>query len=138
MNFVTAVKTCLSNYATFHGRAPRSEFWWFYLFIVLVDVVLSFFIGSETFVAIRDGGFDAISVAVASNRAVMVQGIVHLALFLPMLAVSVRRLHDVGRSGWWLLVAIIPLGIFVVLYWWLRPTEPRPNAYGMPPLLPAP
>lgn len=134
MNFTTAVKTCLSKYATFSGRAPRSEFWWFYLFIILVDIVLGFFIGSETLVAITDGDFAAVSVALANNRAVMLQGVVHLLLFLPSLAVAVRRLHDVGRSGWWLLLLVVPFGFLFLLYWWLKRSEPRPNAHGMPPL----
>lgn len=136
MDFVTAVRTCLSKYATFHGRAPRSEFWWFYLFIIVIDIILGFFVGSDTMVRIREGGFDAMSIAFASNRALMLQGLIHLALLLPMLAVAVRRLHDTGRTGWWLLIGLIfPFfGMLLLIWWWTQPSEPRPNAHGMPPL----
>jgi len=82
MGFGAAVKSGFSNYATFSGRARRSEFWWWYLFSVLV--LLSF----------------GIICVIAS-----------LALVLPTYAVWARRLHDMGQSGWWLLLSLISLGI---------------------------
>lgn len=107
MDFVSAVRRNLTTaaYADFRGRASRSEYWWFYLFSVL---------------AIFTGAL--ISLAALNLFA--------LALFLPSLATSVRRLHDVGRSGWWLLLGLIPFGGFVVLYWSVKASDPGANRYG--------
>ena len=92
VNFFTAIKICLTQkYTKFNGRASRSEYWYFTLFSFVVMVLSS--------------GKDALL------------GIVWLALFIPMLAVSVRRSHDIGKSGWYYLIALIPyLGWFVLLY----------------------
>ncbi|MDR6766671.1 uncharacterized membrane protein YhaH (DUF805 family) [Acidovorax delafieldii] len=97
MDFVSAVKSCLGQYATFSGRAVRSEFWWFFLFQIIVVVVASFV--SE----------------LAANLA-------SLALLLPALAVGARRLHDIGRSGWWQLLTITGIGFLVLIYWWVQPS----------------
>jgi uncharacterized membrane protein YhaH (DUF805 family) len=110
MDFVTAIKTCLSKYATFSGRASRPEYWWFFLFEVLVLV----------------------GTAMVSD---WLYAIAALALLLPALAVGVRRLHDVGRSGWFLLLAIIPLVNLILLYWAVQPSGPA-NEFGSGPDLP--
>ncbi len=108
MNFIEAVQTCLRNYALFRGRARRPEFWWFMLFAVLATLAASFLFGEFG------------------------NGIVTLALLLPGLAVSARRLHDIGRSGWWQLVSLIPLvGWVVVLYWYVQPSEEAPNRFDI-------
>ena len=89
MDFITAIKTCFSKYADFTGRARRSEFWFWYLFTVLVSMFSSW---------------------------IPFASLVTLALVIPTLAASVRRLHDTGRSGWWLLLSIIPSIIcFIIL-----------------------
>ncbi|OYW41972.1 MAG: DUF805 domain-containing protein, partial [Azorhizobium sp. 12-66-6] len=85
MNFTTAIRTCLSKYATFSGRATRSEFWWFYLFIILIDLAT----------AAIDSALDLDGVILDVDG--FVSGLVHLALFLPSLAAGTRRLHDIGR-----------------------------------------
>jgi uncharacterized membrane protein YhaH (DUF805 family) len=90
MDFVTAIKTCFSKYATFQGRAGRSEYWWWIFFSVLLAIVLE---------AISHSLHDVAS----------------LALFLPSLAVSVRRLHDGDRSGWFLLLPVPFMAIAAVL-----------------------
>ena len=96
MNFADAVRSVFSKYATFTGRARRSEFWWFVLFSAIVNTVAS----------VLD--------AVVGNK--LIEILVTLALLLPSLAVTVRRLHDTGRSGWWILIALIPLiGVIVLL-----------------------
>ena len=97
MGFAEAVSTCLSKYATFDGRASRPEYWWFALFGVLVSIVGS--------------------IIDATAGTYVVGLLLGLALLLPSLAVGVRRLHDTGRSGWWLLIAIIPLigGIWLIV-----------------------
>ena len=96
MNFGQAISVCLSKYATFSGRASRPEFWWFFLFQVLVSIVASM-LG------------DTIS---------MLAG---LALLLPALAVGARRLHEIGKSGWWQLLLLTGIGFFLLVYWWAQP-----------------
>ncbi len=138
MTFTEAVRSCLNQYAGFQGRAPRSEFWWFWVFTLLVEVA-AFVIGtmllagSITATQVSGGQFDALYFFAGPN---WLSAVVHLALILPSLAVAVRRLHDVGRSGWWFLILFIPFGFFVLLFWWVQPSQREPNAYG-PPLLPA-
>jgi uncharacterized membrane protein YhaH (DUF805 family) len=98
MDFVSAVKSCLGQYAGFSGRAVRSEFWWFFLFQIIVMVIASF-LGD------------------------VVSGIVSIALLLPAFAVGARRLHDIGRSGWWQLLTLTGIGVLVLIYWWVQPSE---------------
>ena len=107
MDFVQAIKSCLGQYATFSGRAKRSEFWWFFLFQVLVMVATSM-LGD------------------------VINGIASLALLLPALAVGARRLHDIGRTGWWQLLLLSGIGFLVLLYWWVQPGEGAGNIYGEP------
>jgi uncharacterized membrane protein YhaH (DUF805 family) len=114
MTFVESIKAVLTNYAGFTGRASRSEFWWFYLFTVLVSLVFNVLSGGNA------GSFFGI-----------VSALVSLALLLPSLAVGVRRLHDIGRSGWYLLFALIPLaGIIILIVWWARAGDVSDNAFG--------
>lgn len=116
MTFPDAVRRCLVFYATFTGRARRSEFWFFWLFNLLAHGVA--------------GILDAAIFGITSP----LNAIVSLLLLVPNLAVAVRRLHDVGRSGWWLLIALVPLlGILVLLIWALRPGEDGPNRFGTDP-----
>ncbi|HQS21047.1 MULTISPECIES: DUF805 domain-containing protein [unclassified Acidovorax] len=102
MDFVQAIKSCLGQYATFSGRAKRSEFWWFFLFQVLVMVA-------------------------ASMLGDVINGIASLALLLPALAVGARRLHDIGRTGWWQLLLLTGIGFLVLLYWWVQPSDASAN-----------
>lgn len=90
MTFPDAVRSVLSQYAGFRGRAPRSEYWWWYLFTVLVNVVTT--------------GIDRVTDAAVGVS--FVGAVVSLGLVIPTLAVSVRRLHDSGLSGWWLLAPL--------------------------------
>jgi len=110
MNFVDSVKTCFFKYVVFEGRASRSEFWWWTLFCVLVSISFAV-IGLE-----------------------MVGNVLSLATVLPTLAVGSRRLHDIGKSGWWQLIWLIPLvGWVVLIYWAAQPGESGDNAFGAPP-----
>jgi uncharacterized membrane protein YhaH (DUF805 family) len=121
MDFMTAVRTCLSKYVDFTGRARRSEFWYFILFSFLVQVVTSILD------AIIGTDYDTFSGGLISTLA-------SLALFLPSLAVSARRLHDIGKSGWWQLLAIIPIiGWIMVIIWYCTDTKPGANQYGPDP-----
>jgi uncharacterized membrane protein YhaH (DUF805 family) len=106
VKFPTAITTCFSKFATFSGRATRSEFWWFYLFTLL----LSWF------------AHLALGAGIAS--------VVSLVLFLPVLAATVRRLHDIGRTGWWILIAFTIIGIIVLIVFYATDSEKATNQYG--------
>jgi uncharacterized membrane protein YhaH (DUF805 family) len=100
LTFPAAIRAVLSQYATFTGRARRSEYWWFYLFSVLVSI--------------GTGAVDATIAAVVGGNEVGVVGLVaSLALFLPTLAVTARRLHDTNRTGWWMLAPVVPLLLII-------------------------
>jgi uncharacterized membrane protein YhaH (DUF805 family) len=117
LSFVDAVRSALSKYATFSGRARRSEYWWFVLFNIVVSIVARL-----------------IDSAVSSQSVGFVSIIVGLALFLPGLAVSVRRLHDIGKSGWWILFGLIPIiGVIMLIVWYAKEGEASDNAYGPSP-----
>jgi uncharacterized membrane protein YhaH (DUF805 family) len=90
MTFQESVKVCLTKYADFTGRATRSEYWWFVLFIVLVSAATSL-----------------VSHALS--------GLFSLATLLPSLAAAARRLHDTNRSGWWQLICLVPVVGLIVL-----------------------
>ncbi|HEV7147700.1 MAG TPA: DUF805 domain-containing protein [Pedococcus sp.] len=114
MSFADAVRSVLTQYANFTGRARRSEFWWYTLFTAVVYFVLGI-------------------VAAAAHTSVLTY-IVALALFVPTLAVSVRRLHDTGRSGWWVLVDLVPfVGWIVLVVFCVQDSQPGTNAYGPSP-----
>ena len=111
MSFIDAVRAALSKYATFSGRSRRSEYWWFALFNALVSIV--------------GAGVDA---ALGRN---LIQFVVALALLLPNIAVLVRRLHDTGRSAWWLLIGLIPLvGSIVLIVFTVQDSQPGTNRFG--------
>jgi uncharacterized membrane protein YhaH (DUF805 family) len=122
MTFTDSITTCLSKYATFKGRASRSEFWWFYLFTVLL-VWGATLVGAFAFV-----GQGAEEMQFGSD---LLSGIVNLAVTIPVLAVSSRRLHDTGRSGWWFLLAFTIIGILLLIYWWAKEGDSSPNKYDI-------
>ena len=97
MEFGQAISTCLSKYARFSGRASRPEFWWFFLFQVLASLAATL-IGD------------------------WLNGVVVLLLLLPGLAVGTRRLHDIGKTGWWQVIMLTGIGYFLLMYWWAQPT----------------
>ena len=108
MTFGDAIKVCFSKYADFNGRARRSEYWYWVLFSFLVGVVIGL---------------------------VPVLGqIVCLAFLLPGIAVSVRRLHDIGKSGLWYLLCLIPLvGAIVLIVLFCQDSQPGENKWGANP-----
>ena len=121
MSFTDAVQNVvMNNYANWDGRASRSEYWWFVLFGALVGFVT--------------GTIDGFVFGGEYSDPTWISTLVSLALLLPNFCVSVRRLHDLGKSGWWLLIAIIPIvnfiGIFVILVFTLMEGEEHPNQYG--------
>ena len=116
MSFVEAVRSVLVHYATFSGRARRSEFWWFALFTVGV-----YFVAGILDTAIGITFFSVIAL---------------LGLIVPGLAVSVRRLHDTDRSGWWYLISFVPFGGLVMLVFCCLDSTPGENRFGPSPKLP--
>jgi uncharacterized membrane protein YhaH (DUF805 family) len=121
MTFVESIKAVLTNYAGFTGRASRSEFWWFFLFTVIVSAIFSTLSGGNS-----------------SNFFGILGAVANIALLVPSLAVGVRRLQDIGRSGWYLLFAFIPLvGIIILIVWFARAGDPSDNAFGTAPTIPA-
>lgn len=110
MGFVEAIKDGFGKYVTFSGRSSRAAYWYWVLFAFIVAIVATI-----------------IDIAIGTR---IVSLIAPLALLLPGLAVAIRRLHDVGKSGWWILIGLVPLvGGFVLLFFMLQPSE-GPNAFG--------
>jgi uncharacterized membrane protein YhaH (DUF805 family) len=118
MGFVEAVKSALSKYATFSGRARRAEYWWFTLFSLLAVLAAV-----------------ALDVALGiSEEYNVLSTLVVLALILPGISVAVRRLHDTGRSGGWYFISFIPIiGPIWLLVLLLQDSKPLDNHYGASP-----
>ena len=108
----------LKKYAVFSGRARRKEYWFFVLFNIIISIVL----------AVIDGVTGSFSPEAGMG---LLGGIYTLALLIRGIAVSVRRLHDTERSGWWLLIALVPLiGAIVLLVFMVQDSKPGQNQYG--------
>lgn len=108
----------LKKYAVFSGRARRKEYWFFVLFNLIISLVLTF-IDSALGTLNEETGYGLLS------------GVYSLAVLIPSLAVAVRRLHDTGRTGWWLLIGLIPLiGLIVLLIFFVQDSKPGDNEYG--------
>ena len=117
MDFTTAIRTViLERYAEFGGRSTRPEFWWFALFYLLLSIAIAM-IG-----------------AISETLGGIVNLLVWLALLVPSLAVSVRRLHDTDRTGWWILLYLVPvIGTVVLIVFFLLPGTPGDNRFGPDP-----
>ncbi len=119
MTFPESISICIKKYADFHGRAPRSEFWWFYLFQFLV----SFGFGIVA-------GFVGRMLGLSEDVVAGLVVILYLAIMFPGLAVTARRLHDVSRSGWWMLFPVTIVGAIPFYYWLCKAGDPQENQYG--------
>lgn len=135
MGFQEAVRTCLRKYADFNGRASRAEFWWFFLFTVLVSLVLTIplFIIVALMAAMGDSSAGVGIMGVIMILWYIVLFAVTIALFIPTLAVGARRLHDWGQSAWLLLLYIVPCGNIALIVMWALQGTPGDNAYGPKP-----
>ena len=119
MSFKESIVNVFQNYANFSGRARRSEYWYFTLFIFLVSAVLS---GLNAAVFGTDAQMTIFTV---------VQSLFSLATLIPSIAVTVRRLHDIGKSGWFYFLILIPVvGSIILLVWECKDSEPGTNVYG--------
>jgi uncharacterized membrane protein YhaH (DUF805 family) len=114
MTFGEAVRSGFDHYVKFDGRASRPAFWWWVLFVVLASV-----------------GANIIDLAIGAP---VFSAIVGLGLLLPNLSVAIRRLHDTDRTGWWVLIWLIPLiGWIVLLVFYLQQGDAGENRFGPPP-----
>ncbi len=114
MSFMEAVKSVFSQYAGFSGRARRSEYWYFTLFNFIVTGVVS-----------------VLSSVTGSTIFSVLSGLFSLAVLIPGIAVCIRRLHDIGKSGWYLLFVLIPLvGAIILIVWYCKDSMPGENQYG--------
>lgn len=110
----------LKKYADFNGRASRSEFWYFTLFSAIVSI----------FALI----IDFVTGTMINHSIGILEMLYGLAVFLPTLGVYVRRLHDTNRSGWWILISLIPLvGSIVLIVFLVQDSQPGENKYGQNP-----
>ena len=121
MNFGQAIKSGFTHYVTFSGRACRSEYWYWTLFVVLVTI-----------------GAAIIDRSIFDFEEPTTTGVfgplTSLIFFLPGLAVSVRRLHDLDRTGWWLLIVFTLIGVILLLIWDCIKGTTGPNRFGPDPL----
>ena len=107
MSFGQSISTCFSKYAKFGGRATRAEYWWFYLFALLLSW------GS-----------------ILVDPTQMTSMIINLALFLPILSAGTRRLHDTNRSGWWQLIVFTLIGVIPLIIWLASASKDQDNKYS--------
>ncbi|MEI8595854.1 DUF805 domain-containing protein [Photobacterium sp. Hal280] len=108
----------LRKYAVFSGRAQRQEYWYFFLINLVITLALG----------IVD---NLLNTPGAGEGTGLLGGVYSLAVLLPSVAVGVRRLHDIGKSGWWMLLSLIPvIGFVVLLFFFARDGQPGPNEYG--------
>ena len=116
MTFQESIVKCMSNYTNFKGRASISEYWWFYLFCLMIGwgitVSTTLSLGAET--------------------AEIYSLLVNLIFLMPSLAVAVRTLHDRDRTGWWLLIVFTIIGVIPLIYWLGKEGFKNVNQYGEP------
>ena len=111
----------LKQYAVFKGRARRKEYWMFVLINFIIGLVLGL---------VGPSGGDS------ANGQSLLLSVYTLALLIPSIAVGVRRLHDIGRTGWWMLISLIPfIGILILIIFFVQDSEPKENQYGPNPKL---
>ncbi|MBR1692373.1 MAG: DUF805 domain-containing protein [Lachnospiraceae bacterium] len=111
MELVNIYVGVLKNYVGFSGRARRREYWMFVLANAIITMILGFIVRATHITAIST--------------------IYSLAILLPSLAVAVRRLHDMGKSGWWYLICLVPVaGIFILIYFLCQDSQEGTNEYG--------
>ncbi|MEO1492852.1 MAG: DUF805 domain-containing protein [Pseudomonadota bacterium] len=123
MGFAEAVKMALmQRFADFQGRSRRSEYWWFFLFQFLFSLVGQILIGVLAAAIPIVGGILGIVFLIAI-----------IAMIIPGIAVSIRRLHDLDKSGWWLLIGLIPLAGLILLYWFCLTGTDGDNRFGPDP-----
>ena len=120
MTFQQSIQTCLNKYADFNGKASRPEYWWFFLFTLIVGVI------TGILDAVIFSGFTE-TVGTGPLRLLF-----NVAIIVPGLAVGARRLHDKNRSGWWQLIVLTGIGIILLIIWWASVGKNKKNFHGSP------
>lgn len=123
MDFITSIKTCFIKYVDSTGRASRPEFWYFFLFTIIIIIcadIIDARLAGQTYWSY----LDEITYG-------PVYSIVNISIFLPSIAVSVRRLHDINRSGWWLLIIFTIIGLIPLIYWLCKKSNQDENHFGV-------
>ena len=118
MSLASSIKICFSKYAVFSGRASRSEYWWFALFLFIAGIVTSI--------------VDVMIMGYSSENFGPINAIFSVITFLPGLAVGARRLHDINRSGWWQLLIFTIIGIILLVIWFATAGNNKKNKFGSP------
>lgn len=132
MNFGSAVVNGYKRFADFTGRSSRSEYWYWVLFMVLVGWGLS---GLATFLRLASAMAGGSTVLALLSLVVSIVAVLFdLASILPALALAVRRLHDVNKSGWWLLLEFTVIGLIPLFIWFCTRGTQGPNRFGDDPL----
>ena len=117
MNLSESISTCMGKYVIFKGRASRSEYWWFFLFTLIIGL-----------------GADLVTVAVyniGDPTGQILSLIIYLIFLLPSIAVATRRLHDTGRTGWWQLLYFTIIGGILVIVWLATNTKNEKIVYNI-------
>ena len=117
MTFQNSIKICFNKYGNINGRATRSEYWYWTLFVILVSV----------FTLIIDVSLLGSSI---DDEFTPLNSIWSLAVFIPGITVTVRRFHDVNRSGWWILIILTVIGIIPYIYWLVKGSDATENSFG--------
>ncbi|MEM9988908.1 MAG: DUF805 domain-containing protein [Pseudomonadota bacterium] len=116
VGFQEAISLFFNNYLNFEGRSSRGAYWWAALFMLLVDIATSI--------------IDGVLFGFTFENMEPIGTLVFLAILLPSIAVGVRRLHDIGKSGWWSLIAFTVIGLIPLIYWACQPGERQDNRFG--------
>ena len=117
MTFQDSIKSCFNKYGSIDGRATRSEYWYWALFVSLVSI----------FTLVIDVNLLGSSIY---DEFTPLNSIWTLAVFIPGITVTVRRLHDVNRSGWWILIIFTVIGIIPYFYWLVKGSDAYDNSFG--------
>ena len=117
MTFQDSIKSCFKKYGSINGRATRSEYWYWALFVFLVSI----------FTLVIDVNLLGSSI---NDEFTPLNSIWTLAVFIPGITVTVRRLHDVNRSGWWILIILTVIGIIPYIYWLVKGSDATENSFG--------
>lgn len=144
MGFGEAIRHNFTHYADFSGRAQRSQYWWWVLFVIVVGIVtnvLDLLLGVRLGASTRDVMIGDQVIPLADQGVGLLTLIFFLVVAIPGLAVQVRRLHDTDRTGWWwlwgtLLAILCCIGFIILLVFYLQRGTAGPNRYGADPLEP--
>jgi uncharacterized membrane protein YhaH (DUF805 family) len=131
VGFVGAIKLAVKKYATFKGRSSRSEFWYVILLLSILVVIVE---ATDVLLYLIDVVFRLGVYSIDDPRRHVAERLLNVVTFVPSLGITVRRLHDVGRSGWWYFIWPTIIGAFVVLYWLCRKGTSEDNKYGPAPV----